>query len=414
MLFAFPNQATATPLNLPYIVEQAIVSHPTMQSARLDSQASAQDVEAAQKQSWPTLSAIVESDTTTSRPATATTSQLLRLDQTLWDGGRNHARIDESQEAYEASLNRIYVQREALALQAVNAWQSLLVAHAKVDVAQHTLEKFEGYRAQMQRRIDAEVSPAIDLELVNSRSLQTEVELTNAQTGVRSALNKLEQLASIDGLGQYANQVPPMPDISAIEDIHTSFLQMNWTLAASRHPSVTKARLEKRIADYRIQAKRAEKWPQLYLRVDHSLDTGSNQDVAVVGLRYTPGAGFSSVSEERALLSRAQSSEQGIEVALRDVLESLYNDRDEFNNGRQRVNALQRAVAGTDRVLESYGRQFTAGRKTWQDLMNAVRELTQNQYALVEAKATTLGAMYRLQIRLGLDLTPFSEELVEK
>jgi adhesin transport system outer membrane protein len=55
-------------------------------------------------------------------------------------------------------------------------------------------------------------------------------------------------------------------------------------------------------------------------------------------------------------------------------------------------------------VLVSYQRQFQASKKTWQDLLNAVRELAQNQYALADARASLQGAMYRLQIRTGQDI----------
>jgi adhesin transport system outer membrane protein len=64
---------------------------------------------------------------------------------------------------------------------------------------------------------------------------------------------------------------------------------------------------------------------------------------------------------------------------------------------------LDQSVRGSDKVLESYQRQFQAGRKSWLDLLNAVRELAQNQYALADAKASMAAAMLRLQIRMGQD-----------
>jgi adhesin transport system outer membrane protein len=70
------------------------------------------------------------------------------------------------------------------------------------------------------------------------------------------------------------------------------------------------------------------------------------------------------------------------------------------------MQALDKAVQGSRAVLDSYGRQFTAGRKTWQDLMNAVRELAQNQYNFVDTQAAMVSAMYRLQIRLGQSPSP--------
>jgi adhesin transport system outer membrane protein len=81
----------------------------------------------------------------------------------------------------------------------------------------------------------------------------------------------------------------------------------------------------------------------------------------------------------------------------------LLSDQEELANTRRRITALEKSVTGSDLVLASYQRQFQAGRKTWQDLLNAARELAQNQYALVDAQAAMMGAMYRLQVRMGQD-----------
>ena len=54
-------------------------------------------------------------------------------------------------------------------------------------------------------------------------------------------------------------------------------------------------------------------------------------------------------------------------------------------------------------VLASYERQFQANRKTWLDLLNQVRELAQNEYALVDAQASLVGSRLRLEINMGLN-----------
>jgi adhesin transport system outer membrane protein len=80
---------------------------------------------------------------------------------------------------------------------------------------------------------------------------------------------------------------------------------------------------------------------------------------------------------------------------------TLQSDREEFVSARLRIAAIEKSVDGSALVLASYKRQFEAGKKTWLDLLNAVRELAQNQYNLVEARGTLTGAMYRLQLRMG-------------
>ena len=55
-------------------------------------------------------------------------------------------------------------------------------------------------------------------------------------------------------------------------------------------------------------------------------------------------------------------------------------------------------------VFESYSRQYIAGRKTWIDVLNAVRETTQADFAMADANAQTLAAGERLRLRTGATL----------
>ena len=120
-----------------------------------------------------------------------------------------------------------------------------------------------------------------------------------------------------------------------------------------------------------------------------------------VGISYTPGAGFSNIIEAQALGTRIASQDQLVEVAQREVQETLRIDREEFGNARLRIEALEKAALGSGLVLESYQRQFHAGRKTVQDLFSAVRDLAQDEYALADARSSLVGAMHRLEIRMG-------------
>jgi adhesin transport system outer membrane protein len=68
-------------------------------------------------------------------------------------------------------------------------------------------------------------------------------------------------------------------------------------------------------------------------------------------------------------------------------------------SAHSRVEALQRSATGAQRVLDSYQAQFVAGRKSWLDLLNAVREHAQTQFQRVEAEAALVGAWERLRMR---------------
>ena len=91
----------------------------------------------------------------------------------------------------------------------------------------------------------------------------------------------------------------------------------------------------------------------------------------------------------------------GREAAVRDIQEQVAMDVDDMNAARERhANAgLSKSMASE--VSESYARQYVAGRKTWIDVLNAVKETTQANLAVADAEAQSMAAFQRIQLRTG-------------
>ena len=399
-----PNPA---PLTVAALYAAANQTHPLLQAARLEAQAGTIDINAVERQRWPSVSAVVESNTgnTSSLP-----SHSLRVQQIVWDGGLVSSRVTEAENQLIISKLRVGLQQKQLFLQITNAWQALLAANARVQVAQKTMGRLDGFKVQMQRRVDAEASSRIDLVLANSRQLQTQVELDAAQRNLKVALLKLEQLSGEVNLRQRLPSLAPFQPLPSAGTFLNQMQQTDWVDLATRAPAVQIARSEVVSAHNRLRTKEAERWPQLYVRVDKPVGNNylnaNNSTVAFAGLSYTPGAGFANVVEAEALATRIAKSEQGVEVAMKDIQETLLNDREEFLNAYAQISALEKSVAGSDMVLASFERQFQANRKTWLDLLNQVRELAQNEYALVDAQASLVGS--RLRLELNMDQNPLA------
>ena len=389
-------------LNLRELAEAALATHPLLQASRLQVQAAQQDIKVAQLQQWPTVSMVAESNTGNTA---STPSRLLRLDQTVWDSGRIASRITETRHQSALALSQEQLQRHELLLQVVNAWQGLIAAQARLRVAQQTLLRLQFYKEQMVRRVQAQASATIDLELVEARVLQTQVELSTAQTSVRLALKRLEELTGQQDLSRRGGDVPSPPPLQATSRFVLVQAQTDWANIVEQSPSLVRARQERELAATRLGTKKAEQWPQVYVRYDKPLWNSTvhhiTQPTVFAGLRYTPGAGFSGMAEIEALVTRLQSQEVVIDAARRDIRQSIQNDLEEFSTSRERITAIEQSVEGSERVLESYLRQFQANRKSWLDVLNSARELAQNQYGLAEAHAGMLGALHRLQVRTG-------------
>lgn len=395
-------QTKSQALNLTQLLDAASVSYPALLAARIEARASQQDVQAAERSRWPTLTATVESS---GGHARSTPTRALQMDQTLWDAGRNTARISEAEVLAAIGQIKVQLQQQDLFVQVVSAWQNLIASSERAKAAQITMERLRGFQTQMRNRVLAEASASIELELVEARLLQTQVELTSAQSGLQVATSRLEQLTGELHLALRVPQAVYPLSLGETVAFDAQLTDTDWRLLATEHAVAAKARLEVVQMHHRREAKRAESFPQVFLRVYKPLGTlptnAETSASAFVGLRYTPGAGFAHLLEEQALATRLSASEQNVESAIREMQQTFQIDREEFVNARARIAALEKAVIGSGRVLDSYQRQFKAGRKQWLDLLNQARELAQNQYALADAQASMVGAMHRLQIRMG-------------
>lgn len=405
LIFSHPVMAQ-TPLIFKELLSQANASYPALQAARLEKRAALEELEASRRLYWPTISAVAES--ASNKATTTSPNRALQIEQTLWDAGNVKSRIAESQSITDIQALKAALLQEEVYLQLANAWQNMLASKERMDVAQQTISRLQGYLQQMQRRVKIEASPRIDLELANSRILQTQVEYTAAQNSLRQALTRMEQytgrhdLPAVVASKTTSSAVAPSPNFSAT--LHNT----DWQAVVDQHPTIAKAKAESVQSQNRLDQKKSEAWPQLYARINQPLSQPApgytTGPTAFVGLRYSTSAGFANQLQAQALATRVVSAQELINAAATDLRQTLQVDQDEYLNAQSRIESLEKSVQGSDLVLVSYQRQFQAGKKSWQDLLNAVRELAQNQYALADARASLQGAMYRLQIRTGQDV----------
>ena len=73
----------------------------------------------------------------------------------------------------------------------------------------------------------------------------------------------------------------------------------------------------------------------------------------------------------------------------------------EYSAAKMQVSPANVLVASTTEVMDSYLRQYTVGRKSWLDVMNAQRELLHARQALVDHQAVLNLASFKIEILTG-------------
>ena len=369
-------------------------NHPAIKSARLGVDAAGKEVDAASARYLPSLSIVLEGR---GKDLVAEPSRYLRLEQNVWDGGATAAGVDLAKQSAELARSRVPEQEQDIDLQVISAWQTLQSANGRVVVADRLLKLLSDHEAMMTRRVQSELSTQVELQLVQAQVMQARLDRRKALLNASLAKLRLEQLTGIEGLRNTLSSPASegVPDRFAAEA--QAFQGTDWAALANRQPTVRRAEKELLAAQSRIETKRSELRPQLYARVDRGLGSGGTT-AAFVGVRYSTGAGFAASSEVDALIARAASLEGARDAARLEVLQAMLNDANEIQENLQRYKSLVVSVESARQIHESYVRQFTAAKKSWLDVMNAMRELSQNEYALNDVQHNFFGLLKRLRV----------------
>ena len=369
-------------------------NHPAIKSARLGVDAAGKEVDAASARYLPSLSIVLEGG---GKDLVAEPSRYLRLEQNVWDGGATAAGVDLAKQSAELARSRVPEQEQDIDLQVISAWQTLQSANGRVVVADRLLKLLSDHEAMMTRRVQSELSTQVELQLVQAQVMQARLDRRKALLNASLAKLRLEQLTGIEGLRNTLSSPASegVPERFAAEA--QAFQGTDWAALANRQPTVRRAEKELLAAQSRIETKRSELRPQLYARVDRGLGSGGTT-AAFVGVRYSTGAGFAASSEVDALIARAASLEGARDAARLEVLQAMLNDANEIQENLERYKSLVVSVESARQIHESYVRQFTAAKKSWLDVMNAMRELSQNEYALNDVQHNFFGLLQRLRV----------------
>ncbi len=384
------------------LINQAIQSHPLVGSARAEQQATTESIRAAKLNMLPAPTLSTGYD-----PEDGMVSQL-QIRQSLWTGGKLTANVNQAIFDDKAATEYVYEQQNQVAKTTIEAWQSYITAVSKQSVYYDNLQLLAEFESMMQRRVNQGVSARIELDLVTNRILQEQNAYQGAVEQQRIAIARLEQIA---GRRITAAELPT-PNLSEIvnraKGYSKDFERMAFDQASFYNPTVVKEYYRVEAAKQGVKSIQSSRYPTLYAQYaydyyyDDQNNDNDNGSGFSVGLSYDPGAGLSNLALAKASESRVNSLVQSKEASRRLVLETIQTQYQQFASAQDQERSLIAAVAGAQIVVSSYRRQFIAGRKSWLEVLNAVREHSQYEIQLVESRTAIIAAYYKLQVDFGM------------
>ena len=367
------------------ILTSSLTSHPSIIGRQYQKLAAQADKKGAEWARFPTPSL----EASTEGTGSGDTLGLFRLDQPVWTGGRITAGIDAAESRLDAAGAALDESRLDLTLQVINTYAQALQLKERRQYAESSVKEHERLLAMIQRRVARKVSSQTDQRLAESRLLLVKNELLFAEQGFTKALSNLEQLSGgavtdVTWQGIERQDVP-----ENMEQAQQDALVVSPTLQRLTHEEAASA------AD--VKSRRAAYYPTAALRFEQEAGSGYNDSRALLVLQAAPGAGLSAQANIESAMAQQKAIQQTRNLAEREIRERIAVDWHEWTSANLRFQAAENSSQISMEVFESYTRQYVIGRKTWIDVLNAVRETMNARFTLADARAQIAAAGLRLQ-----------------
>lgn len=363
----------------------ALASYPALSAAEGGVRASTLDIDAARWLRYP--SANVELATRDDEvPAI---SPRLEVFQPLWAGGRIDGTIDRATALREVARAQLGEAALEVLLRLATAYYDVVRTTRLADLQRTTLAGHRTLVASMERRVAQEVSPRTDLELALARTAQVEQDLAIVEAQRGAALTRLREL--MDDPDYELAQLPLYDQQS-----HHAVDESDVDRAVACNPSVSRAEAQVSVAEADQRLGRAALLPQVGVQYAYDRFSGHQYGLA---LRAQTNGGLAPLAQAEAAGVRREASEFAATLARRQVGEAVRLDLVENRAAQRRLASSRVAADAAFNVTESFMRQFVAGRRTWLDLMNSVREAASTRAAMIEVETTAMASSARIHVR---------------
>lgn len=374
-----------------HLIEASLLVHPAIKSAHSGAKEAQTGMRIAEKQFWPTPSVVLEQvNPSGADPAYGGSgvSQIYRLQQPLWTWGRLDAGVDKAQLQGHAAEVQLLDVRQQVALDTLQAWVDWTTATEKIAVVERNLVKYTALRDLVERRIEAGASAPAERSTTQARLGQARVQLTVFRTAQAMAKVRVLQLSGLE-----IKAVPLVLD----QVTFTKWPALQEVLDFS--PVLKKAQLQIELAQADVRARRAQGLPEVYARAEHQrYPAGQSASRVFLGVQSNFGAGLSHQDEVAALQQRITGLREDAQARQIEVTQQYEAMALSLAQALESLPVLRANVDTNMESLASMERQFLTGRRSWIDVLNAVREFMQSELELVDSQLSTVRAQWRLNL----------------
>ena len=384
-IFLCMGTASAESLSFGKALTRVWQNHPDVRKAEAAVNASGYDKTAAYAGFFPYL------QTDMVRGSQSKDDYVVRAVLPLWSGGQTRASVDVAKAAQNMALADLQRTRLQLALRLTDVYFSVLAYKEQDGLWRQYVDKLTNLYGMIQRRATSGVSPQADVMSILSRLRQADA---SAELNRASLAAAETQLAAL--LGTTTESLFwPQNALLTQDEISTALAR-----AMVEHPDLTFAAqtITREQADTRM--KRAGLSPELSLRYvkPFGADSGNNTSETQIVLQYQSDNGIKAYQAWRSGEQRVDGARAALDTVRLEVTSAINLAKAEISASTAQLGYQSEAVLASDAVIDSFLRQFEAGRKSWLEVLNAQREALDTRMAQVQQRRSLWQANTRLAL----------------
>lgn len=386
---------------LPNLISKAIAYHPSIKSNIFLEDSAKNEIISAKWQYFPTpkfsVSRVDSSDP--SYKYGDSRVSVISLTQPLWAGGYIDAGLEKSRARLSLARAVTKVAQQDLALKVIGAYSQWYSSYLKKEIYKKSKKEHDVLRARLKRRIKQGLSSSSDLNLADARLTQADAGLNSAIIQYENSLLYLEEL-----LGIPIDSEDLIGDFSIVEFENNQLKLSKKALLIN--PRIKQIKAEHLILKAELKQSHAKFYPGINLKLERQWGSFTKADAETenrifIEFNSSFGAGLSNFSQIEEIKSRYQSLQARITDEKNKVAQQIELNWTSYISLKKQKALLESSLANTEKVRKSYYRQFLAGKKTWQEVMNSIREVSQLESQLADVHREMIIANWRIFVLIN-------------
>jgi adhesin transport system outer membrane protein len=375
------------------MINEAALSNPGVLSKRMEMAAAESGVEAAKWQFYPTPSIRAQQ-------FKGDYMSVVGLRQPIWTGGKLSADLGVARNRLDVAKMSVDEVRYDIAGRIVSAYASVLASSGRREASAAGLSRLAVLKDMVARRLETRLGAGSDMELVLARLAQGRSDYAKAAADERSALAVLSQLVGRSLKAADLSSVDlTKVDAGSLVGGDVVFNSLNSS------PKLRRMEADVSVAAENVTRAKAGYWPTLAARVEYqsgavygALPEGGR---VYVEFEHSLDAGLTIASKVGAAEATREAARELLEAAKRDITSAALTDVEGYGSAVESEKGVEGNLAAMKNVAESYHRMFLAGKRSWLDLLNIIREQTDAEKQLSEVRVQKLAMAYRLKLDSG-------------